>query len=243
MPTPDDQRTKAAARAAVALSGRSRRCCSSSPRSLGTLERRALRLRRRSAGDQRARRLSSRTRSRACSRATARRSASSPSNAASSSATTTWRRCCGRPSSPARTPSFEQHFGVSVSRIVITAVQDASDRPAHSAPARSRSSWRAMLFLTEYMQDGVFERTGFKGLERKVKEIARRDSDREALHQARNPDDLRQPDQPGPRRSTASKRPRALYFDKPAKDADARGSRDDRRDHPDARAPQPVRQP
>ena len=65
---------------------------------------------------------------------------------------------------------FERHFGISVSRMVITAIRDVLTGQRFGASTITQQLSRT-LFLTEYMQDGVFQRTGFKGLERKAKEI------------------------------------------------------------------------
>ena len=65
---------------------------------------------------------------------------------------------------------FERHFGISVSRMVMTAIRDVLTGQRYGASTITQQLSRT-LFLTEYMQDGVFQRTGFKGLERKVKEI------------------------------------------------------------------------
>jgi penicillin-binding protein 1A len=64
---------------------------------------------------------------------------------------------------------FEQHFGLSVSRIIITAVKDVLTGQRFGASTITQQLAR-LLFLTEYMQDGVFERTGLRGFERKAKE-------------------------------------------------------------------------
>jgi penicillin-binding protein 1A len=65
---------------------------------------------------------------------------------------------------------FEQHFGLSVSRLVITVIRDVLTGERFGASTITQQLAR-MLFLTEYMQDGVFERSGLRGLERKVKEM------------------------------------------------------------------------
>ena len=65
---------------------------------------------------------------------------------------------------------FEQHFGLSVSRLVITVVRDLLTGERFGASTITQQLAR-MLFLTEYMQDGVFERSGLRGLERKIKEM------------------------------------------------------------------------
>ncbi len=110
---------------------------------------------------------------------------------------------------------FERHFGVSVSRIVITAVKDVLTGQRFGASTITQQLAR-MLFLTEYMQDGVFQRTGFKGLERKVKEaivsiqIEKRYTKREILAMYANQINL------GPGLYGVEAASRA-YFDKPAK--------------------------
>jgi penicillin-binding protein 1A len=65
---------------------------------------------------------------------------------------------------------FEQHFGISVSRMIITAIRDVLTGQRYGASTITQQLSRT-LFLTEYMQDGVFARTGLTGLERKAKEI------------------------------------------------------------------------
>ena len=60
---------------------------------------------------------------------------------------------------------FEQHFGLSVSRIVITAVRDVVYGQRYGASTITQQVAR-MLFLQDYMQGGVFERS----FERKIKE-------------------------------------------------------------------------
>ena len=64
---------------------------------------------------------------------------------------------------------FEQHFGLSMSRIVITAVNDILYNQRYGASTITQQVAR-MLFLQDYMQGGVFQRTGVRGIERKVKE-------------------------------------------------------------------------
>ena len=65
---------------------------------------------------------------------------------------------------------FEQHFGLSVSRIVITAVKDVLYGQRFGASTITQQVART-LFLQEYMQGGVFERSGVRGFERKLKEM------------------------------------------------------------------------
>ena len=64
---------------------------------------------------------------------------------------------------------FEQHFGLSVSRIIITAIKDVLTGQRAGASTITQQAAR-MLFLQEYMSGGVFARSGLLGLERKVKE-------------------------------------------------------------------------
>jgi penicillin-binding protein 1A len=64
---------------------------------------------------------------------------------------------------------FEQHFGLSVSRIIVTAIRDVIYGQRYGASTITQQVAR-MLFLQEYIQDGVFQRSGWSGLERKIKE-------------------------------------------------------------------------
>jgi penicillin-binding protein 1A len=64
---------------------------------------------------------------------------------------------------------FEQHFGVSVTRIVVTAIKDTVYRQSAGASTITQQLARD-LFLREYMRGGVYARSGLEGLERKVKE-------------------------------------------------------------------------
>jgi penicillin-binding protein 1A len=65
---------------------------------------------------------------------------------------------------------FERHFGISVSRMIVTAIRDVLTGQRFGASTITQQLSRT-LFLTEYMQDGVFQRSGLKGLERKAKEV------------------------------------------------------------------------
>ena len=65
---------------------------------------------------------------------------------------------------------FERHFGISVSRMVITAIRDILTGQRYGASTITQQLSRT-LFLSEYMKDGVFARSGLTGLERKAKEI------------------------------------------------------------------------
>ena len=64
---------------------------------------------------------------------------------------------------------FEQHFGLSISRIAITAIKDVLYGQRFGASTITQQVAR-MLFLQEYMQGGVFERSGVRGFERKIRE-------------------------------------------------------------------------
>src|SRR5687767_12199239 len=64
---------------------------------------------------------------------------------------------------------FEQHFGLSVSRIIITVAKDIVTGQRFGASTITQQVAR-MIFLQEYMQNGVFQRSGIVGLERKIKE-------------------------------------------------------------------------
>ena len=111
-----------------------------------------------------------------------------------------------------------------------------------SAPAPSRSSSRAMLFLDEYMINGVFVRSGWPLVERKLKEMLVSRAARTALHQGRDPHALREPDQSRTRR-VRRRGGLADVLRQVREGADARGGRDHRGDHPDAGPAQSVRQP
>jgi len=65
---------------------------------------------------------------------------------------------------------FEQHFGLSVSRIVITAVKDIVYGQRFGASTITQQLARG-LFLSEYMNNGVFVRSGWPLVERKLKEM------------------------------------------------------------------------
>ena len=65
---------------------------------------------------------------------------------------------------------FEQHFGLSVSRIIITAIKDVLYGQRFGASTITQQVAR-MLFLQQYMRGGVFERSGVRGFERKIREM------------------------------------------------------------------------
>jgi penicillin-binding protein 1A len=111
---------------------------------------------------------------------------------------------------------FERHFGISVSRMVITAIRDVIKGERYGASTITQQLART-LFLTEYMKDGVFARSGLTGLERKAKEILvaiqieKRFTKREILTMYANQINL------GPGLYGVEAATRA-YFDKSAKD-------------------------
>ena len=65
---------------------------------------------------------------------------------------------------------FEQHFGLSASRIIITAVKDILYGQRFGASTITQQLARG-LFLDEYMINGVFVRSGWPLVERKLKEM------------------------------------------------------------------------
>jgi penicillin-binding protein 1A len=111
---------------------------------------------------------------------------------------------------------FEQHFGLSVSRIIITAVKDVLYGQRFGASTITQQVAR-ILFLEEYMRGGVFERSGRRGFERKIKEallaiqLEKRYTKREIFAFYANHVTLGH----GAYGVEAGSR---LYFDKPAKD-------------------------
>jgi penicillin-binding protein 1A len=64
---------------------------------------------------------------------------------------------------------FEEHFGVSVTRILVTAIKDIIYRQSAGASTITQQLARD-LFLRDYMRNGVYARSGLEGLERKIKE-------------------------------------------------------------------------
>ena len=112
---------------------------------------------------------------------------------------------------------FEQHFGLSATRILITVGKDLLTGERQGASTITQQLARD-LFLRQYMREGgVYERTGFGGLERKVKEwivamqIERRYTKREIFTFYANQIYLGH----GAYGVEAASR---LYFDKPAKE-------------------------
>ena len=64
---------------------------------------------------------------------------------------------------------FEQHFGLSIPRIIVTAINDVIHRRMHGASTLTQQLARH-LFLNEYMRDGRFDQSGAAAFERKIKE-------------------------------------------------------------------------
>ncbi len=64
---------------------------------------------------------------------------------------------------------FEEHFGVSVTRILVTAIKDIVYRQNAGASTITQQLARD-LFLRDYLRGGVYARSGLEGLERKIKE-------------------------------------------------------------------------
>jgi penicillin-binding protein 1A len=66
---------------------------------------------------------------------------------------------------------FDRHFGISISRIMIAAFRDIAYGQPGGASTLTQQLARD-LYLREYMRvGGVFERSGFRGFERKIKEM------------------------------------------------------------------------
>jgi penicillin-binding protein 1A len=65
---------------------------------------------------------------------------------------------------------FEQHFGLSISRILVTAIKDVLYNQRYGASTITQQVARMLFLQTEYMRGGVYARTGYAGLERKIKE-------------------------------------------------------------------------
>jgi len=65
---------------------------------------------------------------------------------------------------------FESHFGVSVSRLIVTAIRDLGTGHRMRGASTITQQVARMLFLQDYMRGGVFARSGTQGLERKIKE-------------------------------------------------------------------------
>ena len=64
---------------------------------------------------------------------------------------------------------FEKHFGISFSRLFVTAVKDLVTGQRFGASTITQQVAR-ILFLQQYMRGGVFARSGMAGWERKLKE-------------------------------------------------------------------------
>ncbi|HEY7186531.1 MAG TPA: PBP1A family penicillin-binding protein [Vicinamibacterales bacterium] len=111
---------------------------------------------------------------------------------------------------------FEKHFGISFTRLFVTAVRDVVSGQRFGASTITQQVAR-ILFLQQYMRGGVFARSGMAGLERKLKEamlafqLEKRYTKREILAFYANHIPLGH----GAYGVEAASR---MYFDKPAKD-------------------------
>jgi penicillin-binding protein 1A len=111
---------------------------------------------------------------------------------------------------------FEKHFGISFSRLIVTAVRDVVTGQRFGASTITQQVAR-ILFLQQYMRGGVFARSGMAGAERKLKEamlafqLEKRYTKREILAFYANHIPLGH----GAYGVEAASR---MYFDKPAKD-------------------------
>ena len=65
---------------------------------------------------------------------------------------------------------FEEHVGLSLPRIVITAVKDVVYGQRAGASTITQQLARMLFLQTDYMRGGVYARTGVAGWERKIKE-------------------------------------------------------------------------
>ena len=165
-----------------------------------------------------------RARSPASTARAARSSASSRSSGARSSPTRRSRRSSARPSSRPRTSEFEQHFGLSIPRIVAArSIKDIIERRKARGRQHAHAAARAQAVPRRDEQERL--------VERKIKEAHPRHPDREALHQARNLHALLQPDVLRPRRLRRRGR-RAAVLRQVREGSDRRRGGDDRRDPP-----------
>ena len=112
---------------------------------------------------------------------------------------------------------FESHFGISVSRLIVTAIRDLGTGHRMRGASTITQQVARMLFLQDYMRGGVFARSGTEGLERKIKEwlisfqLEKRYTKHEILALYAN----HVPLDHGAYGVEAASR---MYFDKPAKD-------------------------
>jgi penicillin-binding protein 1A len=66
---------------------------------------------------------------------------------------------------------FESHFGLNVSRILVTAVKDVVLGQRFGASTITQQVARDLFLQSEYLNGGIYARTGRRGLERKIKEM------------------------------------------------------------------------
>ncbi|MBM3778950.1 MAG: PBP1A family penicillin-binding protein [Acidimicrobiia bacterium] len=64
---------------------------------------------------------------------------------------------------------FDQHVGFSIPRIIVTAVDDVLTGRRYGASTLTQQLARD-VFLQQYRRNGIFERSGLRGIERKIKE-------------------------------------------------------------------------
>ncbi len=124
---------------------------------------------------------------------------------------------------------FEQHFGLSIPRIIVTLVNDIIERRMHGASTLTQQLARK-LFLTDDKTPGAQDQGSDP-----------RDPDREALHQARDLHALLQPDVLRPRRLRRRGRVAALLR-QVGEGRHPRGGGAHRRHPPGQRAAEPVRE-
>ena len=128
---------------------------------------------------------------------------------------------------------FDRHFGVNIWRMLVAAAIDIAERRR----AQGASTLTQQLARNLKEQFGL---TNEKSFERKIREIDPRDSDREAVHEARDLHHLLQSDVPRARR-LRRRGGVAHVLQQVEQAAVARGGGADCRHLPDARAPEPVR--
>jgi penicillin-binding protein 1A len=66
---------------------------------------------------------------------------------------------------------FEQHVGLSISRIIVTAIRDVVFQQRFGASTITQQVARDLFLQAEYLRGGIYARTGRAGLERKLKEL------------------------------------------------------------------------
>ena len=125
---------------------------------------------------------------------------------------------------------FEQHFGLSIPRIVVTLMKDIAERAQGGRRQHADPAARAQAVPHRREDVGAQDPRGDP-----------RDPDREALHQAGDLHALRQPDVLRPRR-LRRRGGVAPVLRQVGQGPRARGGGDDRRHPPEQRPPEPVRE-